>query len=822
MSAFANGSAHRLTESMARVLFSPPGASFRLCGYVDGVHGRFVDGWVFDAASPESILTVAIYDGATQLGVAEAGLFRADLDAAGVGSHAFRFELPAGIFDGGVHSIWVRLQNSEVALPGSPCRLSTSRLNTANAVPAVDQDIPRALRALTDVLTAQTRLMQALLDRFLLVPAALPLAIAAPPVPWADPLLPAVFARPAGQHDFIVFAIIDWHFRVQRPQHLSRCLAAMGNRVFYISIQFDELTADGPFFTIAGEPADGVFEITLRCRPPRPVVYTGFDDPGQLEELAAAARAMVNTLELRSPVCIVQLPSWYPIARSIPGATVIFDCLDHLAGFSGVAPRVVELEQTLIGEADGVVVTSDFLGEIVGKQRPFTTIRNGVDVKYFAERPTGIHEPAGRPVIGYYGAISEWFDMDLVVHCARRHPKWHFVLIGAIDCCDISEISKLPNVELLGEKPYHELTRYLYSFDVCLIPFKIVDLTRATNPVKIYEYLCAGKPVVATDMPELRRLPPGMVSVASTPAEFEKAIAANLRRKDPALIRRRQLWAGRHSWTARARKLADVVVQYYPPLSVIVLCYNNLDFTIACLESLLAFSDYPDMEIICVDNGSTDGTPDYLTEAASEHDAVRYIRNDTNLGYAAGNNAGIRVARGEYIVLLNNDTYVTKGWARDLIRPMQQDLTIGMTGPLTNMAGNEQKVGISYANMTEMAEASAIFTAGHRRQLYPIETLAFFCVAIRRPVIDAVGLLDEEYTIGYFEDDDYCRRVQEAGYKLMVCDDVFIHHHHSASFSQLNETAKTALMRRNRRIYEKRWGRWEPHTYRQEPGFGEG
>jgi GT2 family glycosyltransferase/glycosyltransferase involved in cell wall biosynthesis len=848
-----NGRTFHPDENLAGALFSPPNASFKLYGYVDGVHGRCVDGWIFDAASPDSTLTVEICDGTTRLGDARARLFRADLDAIGIGHHAFRFELPAGIFDGAEHDIWARLQNSGLALPGSPRRLTTGRLNGAEPLPlhapaqaqaqarhqAVgrpvleppvldrlvatlgrDDMVLRSLQAITEALIGQTRLLHMLLDHLSPLPSAS--YEIAPPEPVVDLLLPAVLARPAGAHDFLVFAIIEWNFRVQRPQHLSSCLAGMGNRVFYISIKFNELVSGGPKFMISGEPAEGVFEITLHCRPPSPVIYTGFENPDQVAELADAVSSMIGALGLRSPVCILQLPSWYPVVQGIPGVTLIFDCLDHLAGFNGVAPRVVELEHTLVKEADGVIVTSDFLGEIVGRTRSFDTIRNGVDMKYFSRPPETVWQPPGSPVIGYYGAISDWFDMELVVHCARRHPKWQFVLIGAVDGCDIAEAALLPNVTFLGEKPYDELTHYLYAFDVCLIPFKVVDLTRATNPVKVYEYLCAGKPVVATDLPELRRLPAGMVEVTESAAEFDKAIGVCLRQKDPALARRRQLWTGRHSWDVRARKLAGMVARQYPLVSVVVLCYNNLAFTMACLESVLAFSDYPDLEIICVDNASTDGTPDYLNGLAERHGFVRYIRNESNLGFAGGNNVGIRAARGEYVILLNNDTYVTRGWARDLIRPMQLDRTIGMTGPLTNMAGNEQKVGLAYADMTEMARASAVFTIPRRRRLYPIGCLAFFCVAIRRDVLEAVGDLDEAYSTGYFEDDDYCKRVEQAGYQLTVCDDVFVHHHHSASFSQLGDKATTNLMKRNRRIFEKRWGRWVPHAYRAEPGFGEG
>ncbi len=875
MGAKANGSAVHMDDRLSRLHFSPVNASFRLYGYFDGVHGKSADGWIFDATSPSSTLNVEIYDGPRRLGTALAGLFRSDLEAIGIanGDHAFRFELPTEIFDGKDHEIWVRVANSGLAVPGSPRRLATGPLNggdvahapeslqlaraqpaplqlmpfqlapphlatgaTPAALAARDDAILHSLHAITEVLIAQTRLLQALLGAAP-PPAARQIEIGPPPqtaallpTPLANPLLAEVLARPPGSHDYIIFAIIDWAFRVQRPQHLATRLAGMGNRVFYVSIKFSELTAGAPLFAISGQPAEGVFEITLGCRPPAPIVYSGFGDPAQLAELAEAARSLIETLKLQSPVCILHLPSWYPVAASIPGATLIFDCLDHLAGFSGVAPRVVELEQTLIEAADSVVVTSDFLAELVGRHRPVDVIRNGADVRYFSQPPEAVYQitgqvpghPPGRPVIGYYGAIAEWFDIDLVVQCARRHPHWQFVLIGAVDCCDVSAAAQLPNVALLGEKPYAELTHYLYAFDVCIIPFKLVDLTRATNPVKVYEYLCAGKPVVATDLPELRRLPPRMVEVTRTATEFDKAIETCLRQKDPAAVRRRKLWSERHSWEVRTRKLAGVVARHYPPLNVIVVCFNNLAFTTACLESLLTFSDYPALEIICVDNGSTDGTSDHLRDLAGRHGAVRHLRNETNLGFAGGNNVGIRAARGEFVILLNNDTYVTQGWARDLIRPMQRQADIGMTGPLTNMAGNEQKIAITYSNMQEMARASTAFTAARRRTLFPTVNLAFFCVAIRRSVLNQVGGLDESYGTGYFEDDDYCMRVRRAGHRLAVCDDVFVHHHHSASFDLIGDTAKADLMKRNRRIFEKRWGRWTPHSYREAPGFGEG
>jgi GT2 family glycosyltransferase/glycosyltransferase involved in cell wall biosynthesis len=823
----ANGSAVRLHDDLGGLLFSPKDASCQLYGYCDGVHGRCVDGWVFDAASPSSKLAVEVYDGSRLLGSAKAELFRADLDAIGIadGHHAFRFELPYAIFDGEEHEIEVRVANSGVTVPGSPLILATGPLNgvvmprrASPTLPARDDAVLRSLHAITEMLLVQTRLLHTLVAS---QPPPNPGAQPAAESP-ANPWLAAALTRPVGAHDYILFAIIDWSFRVQRPQHLAMRLAAMGNRVFYVSVRFAELVAGASRFTVTGEPADGVFEITLSCRPPVPIIYNGIGVPEQSGELAEAVRSLASTLQLQRPVCLLNLPSWYPVAQAIPGASIIFDCLDHLPGFSNVAPCVIELERELIESADGVVVTSQFLRDTVAQYRSPDIIRNGVDVPYFSRPPGTPYEPAARPLIGYYGAISEWFDIQLVMHCARRHPKWHFVLIGAVDCCNISEAVQLRNVTFLGEKPYAELTRYLYAFDVCLIPFKLTDLTRATNPVKVYEYLCAGKPVVATDLPELRRLPPNLVRLAGSPSTFEKAIADCLRANDATASRQRQLWAAKHSWDSRVRKLTGVVARNYPPVSVVVLCHNNLTFTTACLDSLLAFSDYPELEIICVDNASTDGTRKHLEGVTRQHSSVRTLRNQSNLGFAAGNNVGIRAARGAFVILLNNDTYVTRGWVRDLIRPMQRHHDIGMTGPLTNMAGNEQKIAITYSNMPEMAQASAAFTASRRRMQYPTGNLAFFCVAIRRGVFDTVGELDESYGIGYFEDDDYCRRVQKAGYRLVICDDVFVHHHHSASFDQLGDLQKAALMRRNRRKYEKRWGRWTPHAYRIATGFGDG
>jgi GT2 family glycosyltransferase len=136
-----------------------------------------------------------------------------------------------------------------------------------------------------------------------------------------------------------------------------------------------------------------------------------------------------------------------------------------------------------------------------------------------------------------------------------------------------------------------------------------------------------------------------------------------------------------------------------------------------------------------------------------------------------------------------------------------------MVGPRTNNIGNEAKLFVHYKDNEEMVETSYDVYYQHQSEQYNIDILAFFCVAIKREVINKVGLLDEVYGIGMFEDDDYCMRVKKAGYSLICADDVLIHHHLGASFNKDPEW-KEKLFQKNKAIYESRWGKWKGHTYR--------
>ncbi|MCH9724540.1 MAG: glycosyltransferase [Planctomycetes bacterium] len=488
--------------------------------------------------------------------------------------------------------------------------------------------------------------------------------------------------------------------------------------------------------------------------------------------------------------------------------------MDDHSGFNNTASEILQVEAELLKNADLVITTSAALSDKVEETRKNTLIRNAADSNWFSQPPENVAYQSDKPVIGYFGAISEWFDIELVIKAAQAYPEYDFVLIGSTYLCDTAKAKTVPNIHFIGEVPYADLKGYLYAFDVCLIPFKLTDLIYYTNPVKLYEYLAAGKPVVATAMPELL-LVKEHVFVAQDTASFISKIQQALESKDDVSgIKSRQEFALKNQWSNRVEKLEKTIESIYPSVSIIVLTYNNLEFTRKCLKSLMEFTNYPNWELVIVDNASSDDSPEFLQTFAKQYDNVKVILNKENVGFSAGNNIGIENSTGEFLVLLNNDTVVTRGWLWDLIRYFLKEKSLGLLGPVTNNIGNEAKISIEYANMEEMARESRKYTSEHSRELFYVNTVAFFCAVIRRQVIEEIGLLDEVFGCGFFEDDDYCIRARNAGFKVAIADDVYIHHHLSASFSQLKEETKKQLFDKNKAIYEEKWGPWVPHTYR--------
>ncbi|WP_264293929.1 glycosyltransferase family 2 protein [Diaphorobacter aerolatus] len=194
---------------------------------------------------------------------------------------------------------------------------------------------------------------------------------------------------------------------------------------------------------------------------------------------------------------------------------------------------------------------------------------------------------------------------------------------------------------------------------------------------------------------------------------------------------------------------------------------------------------------------------------------MKLILNQDNRGFAGGNNQGLEAATGDYLVIQNNDTVVTEGWAGRLVNHLRNTPEIGIIGPSTNNIGNEARVPTDYRHLDEMPANAVNITERRLGKWFEIDTVAFFCVMLPRSTYDQCGPMSLDYGLGFFEDDDYCRMVEKAGLKVACAEDVFVHHHLSASFNKLGDERKRALMEKNRAVYEAKWGPWKPHEYRK-------
>lgn len=137
-------------------------------------------------------------------------------------------------------------------------------------------------------------------------------------------------------------------------------------------------------------------------------------------------------------------------------------------------------------------------------------------------------------------------------------------------------------------------------------------------------------------------------------------------------------------------------------VSIIIVTFNNLNYTKECIQSILEKTAYPNYEIIIVDNKSRDNTPNYLKELEKQYSNVTIVLNEQNYGFAKGNNIGIKKAKGDYIILLNNDTVVTRGWVNGFIKHLERDNRLGLVGPVTNYAGSEAMINVTYRNIKEV------------------------------------------------------------------------------------------------------------------------
>ena len=357
------------------------------------------------------------------------------------------------------------------------------------------------------------------------------------------------------QGENIVCFAKDWTEDPTSNNHVMKMLAR-DNRVLWMN----SISTRAPSLTSSRDMGKIVTKLKGFMRGPVRVenqldIYTPIVLPFPHNRLAVRLnqqilKSSIDLLRRNRGMDDFQLWSFLPSAANYIGkmgeSLVVYYCTDEWAHFSGVhRDKTLELERDLCQRADIVFTTASTLLESKQIYNPETHLAlHGVDQAHFARAMDPETELAPEmcglphPVVGFVGLIQDWVDIELIKYMAERHHDWTLVIVGK-SLVDVSSIERLPNVKLLGRKPYESLPTYLKGFDVGIIPFKLNELTRNVNPIKLREYLSAGLPVVSTDMFEVARYVKSQgelehaCTVVTTHEDFDAAVVRALATDTP-------------------------------------------------------------------------------------------------------------------------------------------------------------------------------------------------------------------------------------------------------------------------------------------------
>ena len=367
---------------------------------------------------------------------------------------------------------------------------------------------------------------------------------------------------PATSYDIVCFSIINWEFRWQRPQQMMSLWARRGRRVFYLRIT-DFLPADDKRIAVK-LLAENVWEVRIAL-PKGFSFYSGEHPDGFAAVGLEALRALRAEFKINLAVAVVQFASWTPLAwaaREAFGWPLVYDCMDDWSTFPGLCEHAALLawEEKLVRTADRVVVSSRTIEERWADRRSDLLLaRNAADFAFFQQ--TGGEDPlpgVEGPVAGFFGAIAEWFDRDLMASVAKARPDVTFVLVGGVHRVSVTELEKLPNVRFEGLQPYQKMPLYLRRFDVCLVPFEVSPVTDGMDVVKLYEYFSQGKPVVATPIREIL-IYDALLYLAEDAQSFVRQLDRALNEDDPTLRARRIELARQNTWDERLDRIKAAI-----------------------------------------------------------------------------------------------------------------------------------------------------------------------------------------------------------------------------------------------------------------------
>lgn len=368
--------------------------------------------------------------------------------------------------------------------------------------------------------------------------------------------------------DFVILSTQDWDALPTRKHRFSRWWAEDGNRVLYIEQQMHwagwlvEIRRYFPrlwrWLQGPREVAKGLWVFTL------PIVLPFFQMSRLINAvnnlfLRPVIKTQMKRLGFEAPVIWSYTPHSAGFVGTLNERAFIYECVDDFPSAKGLVRETVmwKLEESLIRKADLLITTHPALYEARKSwAKRAEVVPNGVDAEHLG-RAADRSVPAARemaglrhPVIGYLGGINYWVDTELLARIARKHPDWSVVMVGPQDLlADMSPLEGLPNVILTGRVPYADVPDYVRAFDVCVNPYILDGIAEHCSPLKLYEYVATGKPVVSVDMPEAHRFE-GLISIADDAESFVELVEKAVQSPD-GRDAERIAEAQKHTWRGR-------------------------------------------------------------------------------------------------------------------------------------------------------------------------------------------------------------------------------------------------------------------------------
>ncbi len=383
--------------------------------------------------------------------------------------------------------------------------------------------------------------------------------------------------------NILILSTQDWDALPTRKHHWANMFAKQGNRVLYVEQQMHLLgwivdirnQYKRLFQWLTGPRIvqDNLWVFTL------PIVLPFFQVFTKINALNNWILAPIIVWALRkigfeNIILWLYTPHAVGLIGRLNESFVVYECVDDFTETRGLinSKTIRFLESKQLNMVDQVIVTHPNLKlEKSEWCDSLAVIPNGADLSIFSVIPEDTITVSSeivdlpRPIIGFHGWIQYWIDFELIKHAARQHPEWTFVFVGPIEpLARVDLVRNLDNVHFIGKRPYMEIPHFVAGFDVCINPFKLDKLSDSVSPIKLYEYIASGKPIVSVDMPAAREFEQ-LVSLSRTPQEFVDAITDHLASKNQgdafteAEVEMRQKFLKEFSWDARFNQVEDVI-----------------------------------------------------------------------------------------------------------------------------------------------------------------------------------------------------------------------------------------------------------------------